>query len=1076
MLVDPVVHSFNAGELSPLLDGRSDLQKYQSGCQTLQNFIATPYGAAERRPGTGYADVATGGGYTWLLEFRYSIDQAYVIAFSDGAFRIIALDDDGVPGFLVQFVASQWAATRDYTYADYVLNNVGGNWYAYVCIEAHTSAAGDEPGVGANWETYWHKLTFQSGQSFYVEFPSVYAEADLPRVHFKQVNDILYLVHPDRPWQKLMRLGSSSWQMVEVEPEGGPFLDENMDNDETMLAMPTPGTVAAMSDCFEAGHVGARFAIRNFRDSGDLMVGGAGGVGAANAWSDPLLVIGGWEAHMTGTWTTGEIHLERSVDEGQTWEVIHTYRQDTIDSGDEDEHGIYYRMSSSNNFSGSVKWHLASTGNKQTGIIEITGVVDAASFPAWVTATAYVRGDYVVQAGAYYLCLVGHTSGVFATDLAAGYWEEHDTATAWVTATGYVLGDRVHEAGYEYKCIIAHTSGTFSTDLAAGKWRLIGTAKHWLATFTEVEDLYDFAGVTAWATGRSYKVGSLAASGGEAFRCVTAHTAAAAFTTDLAAGLWEPAERTRYWAEGAWSDVRGYPGTIAMLDSRLWLGGSTYEPGALWGSAVDDWENMRLGTLDDSPMKITIAASQQNRIRWMADKAALLVGTQDGESSVHGVNEEPLTSTSVKVDGDGACGGAAVMPIKGPRGIMFVEANAKRLRWMGYQFESDGYESRDLTILAEHITGDGIVAAAYQRRPHPCIWCVRDDGVLLGLTYEPSHDVIAWHRHGLYDIDLNYQAVAAEVESVAVIPGETEDVVVLSVKRSILESGRGSAAVTKRYIEYFRPRKVDSYLDAWHLDSALSWNGGDAVDCTTLAIASGTVTLTLPSLPSDSSGTDLANGDKIRIAGSDYTELNGAWEVSALAGAGPYTLVLKNEDGSAYTSARGDESPHTDDYTVTWVKKTFDGLDHLEGEDVDAYGDGADVSPASDYVQSGEVTLSAYVNQVVIGLGYTSVLQPMRIDVGTQTGTGQGKIRRIYELAVSFYETLVPKVGTDLDDLESVDFSDEGVHSATVPFTGIFVQAVDDDFNRTGNLYVVQDAPLPTTVRSILPRMEIADE
>lgn len=44
---------------------------------------------------------------------------------------------------------------------------------------------------------------------------------------------------------------------------------------------------------------------------------------------------------------------------------------------------------------------------------------------------------------------------------------------AWLTATSYTDGppaDVVTEDGETYVCLVAHTSGTFATDLAAGKW------------------------------------------------------------------------------------------------------------------------------------------------------------------------------------------------------------------------------------------------------------------------------------------------------------------------------------------------------------------------------------------------------------------------------------------------------------------------------------------------------------------------------------------------------------------------------------------------------------------------------
>lgn len=46
--------SFNAGELTPLIDARSDVDKYKSGCRKLENFFPRIYGVAERRPGTRF--------------------------------------------------------------------------------------------------------------------------------------------------------------------------------------------------------------------------------------------------------------------------------------------------------------------------------------------------------------------------------------------------------------------------------------------------------------------------------------------------------------------------------------------------------------------------------------------------------------------------------------------------------------------------------------------------------------------------------------------------------------------------------------------------------------------------------------------------------------------------------------------------------------------------------------------------------------------------------------------------------------------------------------------------------------
>lgn len=55
---------------------------------------------------------------------------------------------------------------------------------------------------------------------------------------------------------------------------------------------------------------------------------------------------------------------------------------------------------------------------------------------AWVGGTVYAQGDIVLQGGIVYVCIVAHTAGVFATDLAAGDWGPV-TASATAATTSF---------------------------------------------------------------------------------------------------------------------------------------------------------------------------------------------------------------------------------------------------------------------------------------------------------------------------------------------------------------------------------------------------------------------------------------------------------------------------------------------------------------------------------------------------------------------------------------------------------------------------------------------------------------
>lgn len=49
----PIIN-LNGGVYTPLIDARSDVEKYKSGCRVLENFFPRIYGVIERRPGTRF--------------------------------------------------------------------------------------------------------------------------------------------------------------------------------------------------------------------------------------------------------------------------------------------------------------------------------------------------------------------------------------------------------------------------------------------------------------------------------------------------------------------------------------------------------------------------------------------------------------------------------------------------------------------------------------------------------------------------------------------------------------------------------------------------------------------------------------------------------------------------------------------------------------------------------------------------------------------------------------------------------------------------------------------------------------
>lgn len=92
--VTTVQTNFTAGELTPRISGRTDLERYQQGAEILENVIPLLHGGARRRDGWRYVAAAKNAGKAArLVPFVFSTTQAYVLEVGDQYLRFFK---DGV--------------------------------------------------------------------------------------------------------------------------------------------------------------------------------------------------------------------------------------------------------------------------------------------------------------------------------------------------------------------------------------------------------------------------------------------------------------------------------------------------------------------------------------------------------------------------------------------------------------------------------------------------------------------------------------------------------------------------------------------------------------------------------------------------------------------------------------------------------------------------------------------------------------------------------------------------------------------------------------------------------------------
>ena len=268
------------------------------------------------------------------------------------------------------------------------------------------------------------------------------------------------------------------------------------------------------------------------------------------------------------------------------------------------------------------------------------------------------------------------------------------------------------------------------------------------------------------------------------------------------------------------SGANNRPSCVSFFEQRLVFANTNNNPQTLWFSKSGDYENFTTGTNAADAMIYTIASNQVNAIQYLKAVRTLVVGTSGGEFTVSADGTDAsITPTNVTIKRQSSFGSAGVDAIPAGNAVLFLQRAKRKIRELAYNFDSDGYVAPDLTILNDAVTKSGINQMVYQQEPDSIIWCVRDDGVLAGLTYQRSENVTAWHRHIFGGVFGSGNAVC---ESAASISGTlTEDEFWVIVKRTI-------NGATKRYVECFSNFDFDEddATSFRFLDSHLTYSGG----------------------------------------------------------------------------------------------------------------------------------------------------------------------------------------------------------------------------------------------------------
>jgi len=496
-----------------------------------------------------------------------------------------------------------------------------------------------------------------------------------------------------------------------------------------------------------------------------------------------------------------------------------------------------------------------------------------------------------------------------------------------------------------------------------------------------------------------------------------------------------------------------YPGAVGYYQQRLCFAGSDKSPQTVWMSKTGNFRNFGYATpvKDDDSITFTIASRQVHRFRHILPLRQLLGLTTGGEWVVSG-GESGITPKTVKADIQSYNGVSKIPPIVINDSAIYVQQRNNAVSSLAYTFEADGFSGDDLTKFSPHFfRGHTLVDWAYQQIPDRLVWAARNDGALLGMTFLPEEQLLAWHQHHTDGF----------VESVCSIAEGQMDALYLLVRRTI-------NGVTKRYVERMAARDIEDAEDAFFVDCGLTYDGRNKNAAATLTLSGGadwkypqTVTVTAAGHAPFSAGS-VGRTYRLRV-GTEMVRV----EVTAYTSS---TVVTAKLLEICPESLRG---VAVSDWAL--MAETISGLGHLEGKTVSVLTDG-DVHPQR-VVSGGSISLQHVSAVVHAGLPYVAEMETLEIDWADKSSATQLDKRKVITSVTAFLEAsrnfwAGPKRGAKL--YETKPEYRETYDSPVAATTGITELKIQSVWQESGRVYIQQPDPLPLTILALIPEITIS--
>lgn len=515
-----------------------------------------------------------------------------------------------------------------------------------------------------------------------------------------------------------------------------------------------------------------------------------------------------------------------------------------------------------------------------------------------------------------------------------------------------------------------------------------------------------------------------------------------------------------------------YPGVVAYFQERRAYASTQNNPDTYYMSQPGAFTDMdsSIPSVDSDAITGTPWAQQVNGIQFMTPMpGGVVIFTGAGLWQLSGGNANALTPADQDVQPQSRYGcSSTVPPIPINFHILSLRENNGIVYDYVYNFFANIYTGSDLTVFSSHLfQGRTITQWAYAEKPSKLVWAVRDDGVMLSLTYIAEQEEQGWARH-----DTNGLFIG-----VCGIEEPPVDAIYTIVQRNV-------NGVWPYYAERFDNRLWTSAEDCFCVDAGLTYPmtfpnatltaaaaqgtnnitstlvsfGGSgytsptasAVDSTgegsgaafTVTVSGGVITAVTPTVSgknytagetqiiiTDSTGGGaviapiITNNVVFSASASVFSSANignvirtgnGLAIIVSQTGTAclanitvPITVILQNNPNNTPVPAISGL------WSLSMPTSVVNGLNHLEGMTVTGLADGGVITPT--VVNNGEIVLPQSASAITVGLPFTAQLQALYLEIASPN-TIQTKRKTIPSIGVRVHNTRGISVGTNQPD------------------------------------------------------------